>query len=78
MKDLVKIKIYTSFGEKWVISLPDKKTADTFARNIDNPDFPWVIVHPMFVGNRSKVKIKNSSIVALEIIESKEEEKDNE
>jgi hypothetical protein len=72
MKDLVKIKIYTSFGEKWVVSFLDKKTADSFVKNIDNPDFEWSYIYPMF--NKVKIKVRNSSIVALEILESKEEE----
>jgi len=77
MKGEIKIKIHTSFGEKWVVSFLDKKTANRFIKFIDNPEFIWSTVYPMFMGNKEKVVIRNSSIVALEILEH-EEEKDNE
>lgn len=76
MKGEVKIKIHTSFGERWVVSFLDKKTAESFRKSIDNPEWVWSTIYPMFMGNKEKVVVRNSCIVALEILEY-EEEKDN-
>jgi len=68
MDNTVKVKIYTSFGKNWIIAFLDKRTAYNFISYIENPDFQWSIIHPI-VGVKNMVKIRHSSIMALEVIE---------
>ncbi len=71
MKNTVKVKIYTSFGKKYVIYFSSIDAIPVFETEINNN--VWITIYP--IGSKAKVKLTTNSIVALEIF--KEEEGEN-
>jgi hypothetical protein len=71
MKNAVKVKIYTSFGKKYVIYFSSMDAIPIFETEINNS--VWITIYP--IESKAKVKLTTNSIVALEIF--KEEEGEN-
>jgi hypothetical protein len=74
MKNTVRVKIYTSFGKKYVIYFPSTDAIPVFETEINNS--VWITIYP--IGSNAKVKLTTNSIMALEIFKEEERENDRE